>query len=55
MQPVVPSRWRTGLGRLDGAWNSIPIAPAPHAFVAHFPGEELESRKRQLSQLAAVS
>jgi hypothetical protein len=55
MQPVLPSRWRTRLGRLDGAWNSIPIAPAPKPFVVHFPGEDLESRKRQLSQLAAVS
>jgi len=44
MQPVVPSRWRSGLGRIDGAWNSIPIAPAPQPYVVHFPGEDLESR-----------
>ena len=31
------SPWLAGVGRLDGAWNSIPDCPSPDPVIAHFP------------------
>jgi hypothetical protein len=54
LRPYVPSPWRLGFGVLDGAWNSIPEAPVPEPFIAHFPGIPLSERIEYLSALAGT-
>jgi hypothetical protein len=49
-RPVVPTRWRLGMGVLDKAWNSIPDDPAPRPYVVHYPGLPLAARLAALKQ-----
>jgi hypothetical protein len=53
-RPVVPSRWRAGVGFLDCSWNSIPEDPSPRPHVVHFPGVPLEQRLHELRRHAAL-
>jgi hypothetical protein len=55
MRPAIPSAWRAGVGFIDRAWNSIPPDCAPHPHIVHFPGVDLDERKRELTLLAAQS
>jgi hypothetical protein len=54
VRPVVPSRWRLAVGRLDRAWNSIPEDAAPDPYIVHFPGVALDVRLRELERAAAA-
>lgn len=52
LRPVVPTFWRAGTAFIDGAWNSIPLDPAPHPYVVHVPGVPLDERLERLRAAA---
>jgi hypothetical protein len=54
VRPLVPSRWRGGVGFLDQAWNSIPDDPSPRPHIVHFPGVPLAERLHALRRHAAL-
>jgi hypothetical protein len=54
VRPVVPSRWRGGVGVLDRAWNSIPDDPSPRPHIVHFPGAPIDERLQELQRYAAL-
>jgi hypothetical protein len=54
VRPVAPSRWRSRVGLLDRAWNSIPDDPSPQPHIVHFPGLPLDDRLRELRRHAAL-
>jgi hypothetical protein len=54
MRPIAPSPWRSRIGFLDHAWNSIPDDPARAPHIVHFPGIPLDQRLHALRRHAAV-
>ena len=54
-RPIRPERlspWRAGVGRLDGAWNSIPDCAAPSPVIAHFPAMAHAARVEAMRAIA---
>jgi len=54
VRPVAPSRWRSRVGFLDRAWNSIPDDTSPRPHIVHFPGVPIDDRLRELRHHAAL-
>jgi hypothetical protein len=54
VRPLIPSRWRSGIGFLDRKWNSIPDDPSPDPNVVHFPGQPIDDRLHELRRCAAL-
>jgi hypothetical protein len=52
IRPERPSPWLAGVGRLDGAWNSIPECPSPRPVIAHFPAMTQAARAEAMRAVA---